>query len=66
VVITGIERQEILDQAFEAARTFEPLTPVQMAALRARTATAAADGRYELFKTTPRFDSTAKHPEWLG
>jgi len=66
VVITGIERMEILDQAIEAVRTFKPLTAAQMAALRARTAAAAADGRYELFKTTPRFDSTAKHPEWLG
>jgi len=33
---------------------------------RARTATAAAQGRYELFKTRTRFDSTAQHPEWLA
>jgi hypothetical protein len=24
------------------------------------------DGEYELFKTTSHFDSTAKHPDWLG
>jgi hypothetical protein len=24
------------------------------------------DGKYEPFKTTPMFDSTAAHPEWLG
>jgi hypothetical protein len=34
--------------------------------LRAKSASAAADGSYELFKTTSVFDSTAKHPEWLG
>lgn len=27
--------------------------------------TAAAHGDYERFKTSDRFDSTAKHPEWL-
>ena len=27
---------------------------------------AAADGQYELFKTTSHFDSTAMRPEWLG
>jgi hypothetical protein len=37
-----------------------------VAALLARTAQAAADGAYERFKTTHDFDSTAKHPEWLG
>jgi hypothetical protein len=31
-----------------------------------KTVTAAADGKYEPFKTTPIFDSTAAHPEWLG
>jgi hypothetical protein len=35
-------------------------------ALLAKTATAAATGRYELFKTSDRFDATAKHPEWLA
>lgn len=23
-------------------------------------------GKYELFKTSSHFDSTAKHPDWLG
>jgi aryl-alcohol dehydrogenase-like predicted oxidoreductase len=66
VVITGIERPEILDQAIEAARTFQPLSAAQMTALRQRTAAAASAGQYERFKTTPQFDSTAAHPEWLG
>jgi uncharacterized protein len=37
-----------------------------MAAILHRTAPAAREGRYELFKTTHYFDGTAKHPEWLG
>jgi aryl-alcohol dehydrogenase-like predicted oxidoreductase len=66
VVITGIERMEMLDQALEAVRTFEPMTSAQVTALLARTATPAADGAYELFKTTNQFDSTAQNPAWLG
>src|SRR5438105_7341643 len=59
VVITGIDSMKILDQAFEAARTFQPMNPQAVAALLERTAQAAASGRYELFKTDTRFDSTA-------
>src|SRR5262249_28756296 len=66
VVITGIDRMEILDQAIEAIRTFEPMTSAQIAALLARTAKPAAGGAYELFKTTSHFDGTAHNPQWLG
>jgi aryl-alcohol dehydrogenase-like predicted oxidoreductase len=66
VVITGMEHMDRVDQAVQAVRTFQPLTREQLAALRQRTVQAAADGRYELFKTSARFDGTAHHPEWLG
>jgi predicted aldo/keto reductase-like oxidoreductase len=66
VVITGIDSLKILDQAFEAVKTFQPLNSEQMAALLKKTAQAAENGRFEPFKTTSGFDSTAKHPEWLG
>jgi len=66
VVITGIDSQKILDQAFQVARNFTPMSQQQVAALLARTANAAARGEYELFKTSAHFDSTAHHPEWLG
>ncbi len=66
VVITGIDRMEILEQALTAARTFQPLTQTQIAALLSRTQVAAANGSTELFKTTPHFDTTAMHPEYLG
>ncbi len=66
VVVCGIDRMEILEQALTAARTFQPLTAGQISALLSRTQVAAANGSTELFKTTPHFDSTAQHPEWLG
>ena len=66
VVITGIDRMEILDQALTAARTFQPLTASQISSLLSRTQVAAANGSTELFKTTPHFDTTAMHPEYLG
>jgi len=66
VVINGCDSMERLDQAFEAARTFRPLTQSEMDALVARTREAALSGKYELFKTSIRFDGTAQHPEWMG
>jgi len=66
VVITGIDKPEILDQAFEATKSFEPLNRRQITQLLAKTKDAAMAGKYELFKTSSHFDSTAKHPDWLG
>jgi predicted aldo/keto reductase-like oxidoreductase len=65
VVITGIDSRPILDQAIEAVRSFAPLTASQMSGLLARTRSAAQEGAYERFKTSSKFDSTAKHPEWI-
>lgn len=66
VVITGIDSQQVLDQAFQVASSFKPLSSQQVAAILKKTEQAAAKGEYELFKTSAHFDSTAKHPEWLG
>jgi aryl-alcohol dehydrogenase-like predicted oxidoreductase len=66
VVITGIDKMEILDQAIQAAATFKPMTEEQRTALLDRTKEAAAQGHYELFKTTASFDGTAHNPAWLG
>jgi hypothetical protein len=38
----------------------------QMPQLLAKTKVVAMAGKYELFKTSSHFDSTAKHPDWLG
>ncbi|MEH2163176.1 MAG: aldo/keto reductase [Nostoc sp.] len=66
VVITGIDSMEILDQAFEAVRTFKPMDQAQVTALLARTRDAAAKGQYERYKTTTQNDSTAMNPAYLG
>jgi uncharacterized protein len=66
VQITGIDRPEILDQAFAATESFRPMSAAEVAALLERTEKAAVDGRYELYKTTSHFDGTAHNPQELG
>jgi hypothetical protein len=66
VVITGCETLERLDQAFQAADTFRPLSNEQVTNLLARTKPFADAGKCEPFKITSKYDSTAHHPEWLG
>ena len=66
VVITGIDSMERLEQAFEAVRTFHPMSQAEVDALLAKTAAAASLGEFEPFKTSSIFDATAVHPEWLG
>ena len=66
VVITGIDSMQILDQAFKAANSYDKLTKADIAAILNKTTPVAMDGKYEPFKTSPIFDSTAAHPEWLG
>ncbi|MEH2108159.1 aldo/keto reductase [Nostoc sp.] len=66
VVITGIDSMKILDQAFEAVRTFKPMDQARVTALLARTREAAAKGQYERYKTTTQNDGTAMNPAWLG
>ena len=66
VVITGCDSLDILHQALQAARTFRPLSSSEVAALLARTDTAAKKGEFELYKTTHTFDGTYQNPQWLG
>ncbi len=66
VVITGIDSMKILDQAFEAARSFHALTDQELSKLLAKTEKAAAHGDFEPFKISSIFDSTAENPDWLG
>ena len=66
VLITGINNTQVLDQALEAARIFKPMTTAEVQTLLVRTATAAADGQFEPFKTSAHFDGTAHNPKWLG
>jgi aryl-alcohol dehydrogenase-like predicted oxidoreductase len=66
VVITGIDKPEVLDQAFEAAKTFKALDREEMTQLLGKTKKVAMAGKYEIFKTSSHHDSTAKNPDWLG
>jgi uncharacterized protein len=54
--ISGMDSVAVLEQNLQVARGFKPLTSREMAALRERTRPLAADGRYELFKTTTKYD----------
>ncbi len=66
VVITGVQNQRDLDQAFKATRTFQPMNKAVVAELLARSRPHALEGKYELFKTSATFDGTAKNSQWLG
>jgi predicted aldo/keto reductase-like oxidoreductase len=66
VVITGCDSLPILQQALQAARTFQPMDSSQVADLLAKTAKAAGAGQFELYKTTHQFDGTVANPQWLG
>ncbi|MDQ2773314.1 MAG: aldo/keto reductase [Acidobacteriota bacterium] len=66
VVITGIDSPELLDQAIQAATTYQDVTQQEIASILARTRDASQKGEWELFKTSAHFDSTAVHVEWLG
>jgi tyrosyl-tRNA synthetase len=66
VVITGCDSLPILEQALNAARSFQPMSKEQVATLLAKTAQAARSGEYELYKTSHHFDGTFQNPQWLG
>jgi predicted aldo/keto reductase-like oxidoreductase len=66
VVITGCDSMPILQQALDAARSFQPMDSSQVAALLAKTSKAAEAGEFELYKTSHQFDGTFANPQWLG
>jgi len=65
VVITGCDSLPILQQALQAARSFQPMNSSSCCASR-KTAKAAEAGQFELYKTTHQFDGTVANPQWLG
>jgi aryl-alcohol dehydrogenase-like predicted oxidoreductase len=54
--VSGIDSMKVLRQNLRIARGFKPMSDVQLEAHRKRLAAAAADGRFELYKTTAIFD----------
>jgi len=56
VTISGMESMSVLEQNLEVARGFQPMSPEEMQKLRDRCRDDASDGRYELFKSTKKYD----------
>jgi uncharacterized protein len=54
--ISGMDSLGVLEQNLEVARGFQPMSASEMQALRDRVKVYAADGRFELFKTTKKYD----------
>ncbi len=54
--VSGIDSLKVLRQNLRIARNFTPMTLEEMQELRTRCAADAADGRYELYKTSKKFD----------
>ena len=54
--VSGIDSMRVLRQNVRIARDFVPMSPAEMQALRDRVASQAADGRYELYKSTAKHD----------
>ncbi len=55
-VVSGMESPELLRSNLEMARQLQPMTEEEMVAIRRRTQELAVTGKYELFKTSNRFD----------
>jgi aryl-alcohol dehydrogenase-like predicted oxidoreductase len=55
-LVSGIDSLAVLRQNLAIAAAFTPMTVAEQDALRTRCARWAADGRYELYKTSKRFD----------
>jgi aryl-alcohol dehydrogenase-like predicted oxidoreductase len=53
--ISGMDSMQVLDQNLEILRSYQPLSDKQMAALREH-GKQFSDGRYELFKSTVKYD----------
>lgn len=54
--VSGIDSLEVLHQNLAIARGFKPMSPAEMDTLRMRVAKVAADGRFELYKTSKKYD----------
>jgi uncharacterized protein len=56
--ISGMDSLGVLEQNLEVARGFQPMSAAEMQTLRDRVKVYAADGRFELFKTTKKYDGS--------
>jgi uncharacterized protein len=56
VTVSGMESIGVLEQNLAIASGFQPMSSAEMQKLRDRCKEDASDGRYELFKTTKKYD----------
>lgn len=54
--VSGIDSLQVLRQNLSIARGFKPMSAEEIQALRTRYARYAADGRFELYKTSKKYD----------
>lgn len=54
--VSGIDSLKVLRQNLRISMNFEPMTMEEMQQLRTRCASEAADGHFELYKTSKKFD----------
>jgi uncharacterized protein len=55
--ITGMEKMDVLQQNLAVAQGFQPMNEQQMQAIREQCRQPAADGRFEPYKTSLKFDN---------
>lgn len=55
--ITGMDKVDIVRQNLRVAQGFQPMQQAEMQALRDRCRKVAADGRYELYKVSLKYDN---------
>jgi aryl-alcohol dehydrogenase-like predicted oxidoreductase len=55
--VSGIDSMKVLEQNVRIATDFKPMTRAEMDRIRFKMAPLAADGRFELFKTTAKHDA---------
>jgi aryl-alcohol dehydrogenase-like predicted oxidoreductase len=55
--ISGMDSLEVLHKNLEVARNFKPMSETEMNELRSRCAETAADGRFEPYKVSLKFDN---------
>jgi predicted aldo/keto reductase-like oxidoreductase len=58
VQVVGLASLDHLKEAVRIARNFQPITSAEKKALMTQVRDVQGDGRYELFKTSKRYDST--------
>ncbi len=55
-LVSGIDSEKVLDQNLRIVRNFQPLSEDERRAIELRTIELAGDGRFELFKSSKKFD----------